>query len=228
MSTWSIDPPPFVVVEGLDGAGTTTQVERLVERLRQSNRPATSTREPSDGPIGALLRQMLSKRVVAPSGDDGVEPIDDDALALMFAADRIDHLRAEIEPALDAGRAVVSDRYYPSNFAYQGDVEGDDVRFDWIETLNQRARTPDLIVFLEASADLCLERLAERGRRDIYEHRRQLERLEHAYDHVFDRLEDDGPPVLRCDASRSRDALTDTITEAVLALDSPSRSDDPS
>jgi len=230
MSTWHADPPPFVVVEGLDGAGTTTQVERSVARLRESGRPTVATREPSDGPIGALVRQMLSGRVVAPSGTgEGVEPIDEDALALMFAADRIDHVQSTVEPALEAGRAVVSDRYYPSNVAYQGTFDGDgEFDCDWVSRLNERARRPDLIVYLEASAELCLERLADRTHRDRYEEREELERLERSYARVMDQLESTEHSVLRLDATRSREALTEAIVDAVLDRAGEQVDDDPS
>jgi dTMP kinase len=86
---------PFVVLEGIDGAGTTTQTRLLVEALRARNIPALETREPSDGPVGMLLRQMLKGRIVAASGRGapGWEQ-----LGLLFAADRLDHVEAEVRP----------------------------------------------------------------------------------------------------------------------------------
>ncbi len=202
----------FIVIEGLDGAGTTTQSMLLVERLQAEGRPALLTREPSDGPIGVLIRQMLSGRVVTPSVDGPGQPVGREVLALLFAGDRLDHIRAEIDPALAADKVVVSDRYYHSSFVYQGDVDDSDVMdLDWVKTLNERARTPDLTVFLEASVDLCLSRMAGRGSRDIFETREKLERLERRYDQVIGAMEDEGERIIRLDAGRSREELAEAI-----------------
>src|SRR3954464_11602121 len=106
----------FVVLEGIDGAGTTTQVARLAERLRKDGgQPVRVTREPSDGPIGSLVRQVLTGRIVIPGGraPGGA------TMALLFAADRMDHVESDIEPFLGQGGIVVSDRYDASSLAYQ-------------------------------------------------------------------------------------------------------------
>lgn len=221
-------PTPFIAIEGLDGAGTTTQAGLLVERLREGGLPALLTREPSDGPIGALIRQMLSGRVVAPAAAASEEgdasgaggAVGREVLALLFAADRLDHLSAEVEPARQEGRVVVTDRYYHSSFAYQGDPAGEggesgELDLRWVRTLNERARRPDLTVFLEADVELCLQRLQTRGRRDIFETRERLEDLHGRYEHVIAALEAEGHAILRLDASRTREELAERIYEAV-------------
>src|SRR4051794_7439187 len=101
------DRAPFIVFEGLDGAGTTTQAQRLVEALRAAGLPAHFTREPSDGPIGTLLRQALTRRLTLPEG----RRLTPETLALLFAADRMDHLAAEIEAQQARGTWIVCDRY---------------------------------------------------------------------------------------------------------------------
>jgi dTMP kinase len=210
---------PFVVIEGLDGAGTTTQTALLVERLRSEGQPAVSTREPSDGPVGVLIRQMLSKRVVTPTADGSVEPVGREVLALLFAADRLDHIQATVEPALSQGKAVISDRYYHSSFAYQGDVDDSDAMdLEWVRTLNERARTPDVTFFLEASVDLCLSRIGGRASRDIYETREKLARLERRYDEVMAALEAEGERIVRLDAGRSVEELAAVIFDKVVDL----------
>src|SRR5580693_8502583 len=105
----------FVVLEGIDGAGTTTQVARLADRLRGKKHPVRTTREPSDGPIGALVRQVLTGRVIVPGG----RAPNWTTMALLFAADRMDHMEAEIEPWIAEGGIMVSDRYDASSLAYQ-------------------------------------------------------------------------------------------------------------
>ncbi|HYY53573.1 MAG TPA: dTMP kinase, partial [Myxococcales bacterium] len=107
----------FIALEGLDGSGTTTQAERIASVLRAQGRRVLLTREPSDGPIGTLIRLALTGRLGLPQRSG---PLTEEALALLFAADRVDHLAAVIEPALERGELVVCDRYVLSSLAYQG------------------------------------------------------------------------------------------------------------
>jgi dTMP kinase len=208
--------PPFLVIEGLDGAGTTTQTRLLLETFADRDIPAVRTREPSDGPVGALIRQMLSKRVVAPDGEGGHRAVDDDVLALLFAADRLDHVDAKIEPALGDGRLVVTDRYYHSSLAYQSDrLDDGTIDTEWVRTLNARAPTPDLTLFLEASPDVCLERLRERDSRDIYEGDSQLRDLAERYDAILRELEAAGETVVRIDAEAPLEQVHEAICREV-------------
>lgn len=155
-------PGRFIVFEGLDGAGTTTQAARLTAWLRANGRTVVQTCQPSDGPIGNMIRQALGRRVV---GADG-ERLDAKAIAGLFVADRADHLRGTIEPALAAGHDVVCDRYLYSSLAYQG-AEGDPA---WIAALNAPFRAPDLVLYVEVPVEVAAQRRAARaGRADLYE-----------------------------------------------------------
>lgn len=220
--------PPFIVLEGLDGAGTTTQSSRLLTRLLAEGQPAMVTREPSDGPIGTLIRQMLSMRVVLPQPDGSLGPVGRETLALLFAADRLDHIDAEIRPALADGRVVISDRYVASSLVYQGDVDGepddpDKMDFRWVKTINERAIVPDMIFYLQASTELCMSRLDKRARHDIFETREKIARLERRYEDVMSMLEADGEQtIIRLDASASIDALHEQIYAYVRAFCEPS------
>ena len=208
----------FVVIEGLDGAGTTTQTRLLVERLTDDGIDALETREPSDGPIGVLIRKMLSREVLRPTPSDPQSPVDRQTLALLFAADRVDHVRVEVEPALRRGVVVVSDRYVPSSYVYQGDIDESD-RFDveWVRTLNERARQADLTFFLETPVETCLERITARSQdRDLFETREKLLRLHRRYQEVFDALEGVAT-VHRLDGQRPLAALHDEIRTIVSA-----------
>ena len=140
----------FIVLEGIDGSGTTTQAARLVASLRASGHAVVNTREPSDGPIGVVLRQALARRLVG---------LSDRALALLFAADRLDHLASVVEPALAEGKVVVSDRYVLSSLAYQGMR----MPVGWVETLNAAARPADLTLYLEVDAGTAARRRQGRG-----------------------------------------------------------------
>jgi dTMP kinase len=154
-------PGRFVVIEGIDGAGTTTQVARLGDRLRSAGVQVRSTREPSDGPVGTLVRQVLTGRVVVPGGRAPGWA----TMALLFAADRMDHVESEIDPFLADGGVVLSDRYDASSLAYQSVSSGADAKeaVEWIRTLNRYVRRPDLTIVLDLSADLAAERRAGRG-----------------------------------------------------------------
>jgi dTMP kinase len=145
----------LVVIEGLDGAGTTTQVRRLVEHLTARGKKAHATREPSDGPVGRLIREMLTGGHAIPG-----EKLSQSTFGLLFAADRLDHMQREVEPAIRAGTIVVSDRWYHSSLAYQG--TGADR--DWIAHINSRARRPDVTVFLKVRPEVAAKRRAAAGR----------------------------------------------------------------
>jgi dTMP kinase len=146
----------FIVLEGIDGSGTTTQLDRLALALRARGRSVHPTREPSRGPIGVLLREIL----LGQHTDQAGAPVDGRAMALLFAADRRDHLAREIEPALARGSDVISDRYVLSSLAYQA-VEAERA---WVERLAEGIRAPDLTLFLDTPIDVSAERrrLADR------------------------------------------------------------------
>src|ERR1700722_11897047 len=125
----------FVVLEGIDGAGTTTHVARLAERLRTMGVAVRATREPSDGPVGTLVRQVLTGRLVVPGGRAPGWA----TMALLFAADRMDHVESEIDPFISEGGIVVSDRYDASSLAYQSVSSGMGAgqAVEWIRSLNR-------------------------------------------------------------------------------------------
>lgn len=166
----------FIVLEGLDGAGTTTQAQELVRRLRAEGHRAHFTAEPSSGPIGSQIRMMLAGRLVGYRGGSW----DRRSLALLFAADRLDHLAADIEPKLASGVHVVCDRYVLSSLAYQSL----DNPADWIAELNRYAPPPDVTYFLRVRADVALRRrqAASPGRGDLFETLPQQRRIARHYD----------------------------------------------
>jgi dTMP kinase len=146
----------LIVLEGIDGSGTTTQTERLVEHLRRRGRTAVSTREPSAGPVGRLLREVLlgHHRISRDVSLDGR------TMALLFAADRFDHLQREVEPLLAAGNDVVSDRYLMSSLAYQAE-EADRA---WVALLARGIRPPDLTILLDIPIEVAAQRRLLAGR----------------------------------------------------------------
>jgi dTMP kinase len=153
----------FIVLEGVDGAGTTTQARLLAEALRARRLPVHLTAEPSSGPIGALLRQALKGRVVAGGAVGAAEPLSWGTMALLFAADRLDHLEAEVLPNLAEGTSVICDRYYHSTVGYQSLGGGGSAAIAWLRELNARARVPDLTLVLDAAPEVAAQRRRSRG-----------------------------------------------------------------
>jgi dTMP kinase len=151
----------FVVLEGIDGSGTTTQVARLAERLRSARVSVRATHEPSDGPVGTVVRQVLTGRVVVPGGRAPGWA----TMALLFAADRMDHVESEIEPFVTGGGVVVSDRYDASSLAYQSVSSGAEARdaVEWIRSLNRYVRRPDLTIVLDLQPEVAADRRLRRG-----------------------------------------------------------------
>ena len=166
MSQTTSTPGRFIVIEGIDGAGTTTQTERLVSALRAERLPAIATREPTDGPVGMLLRQVLRGRLVAPGGG----ALSWQELGLLFAADRLDHAAAELSPRRAAGNWLVSDRYDYSSVAYQSASAADTSVIGWLRELNRFAPRPDLTLVIDVSPDVARSRrLARAGTREIFD-----------------------------------------------------------
>ncbi|HVY38923.1 MAG TPA: dTMP kinase [Polyangia bacterium] len=148
----------FIVLEGIDGSGTTTQLDRLAQHLTGRGRRVHPTREPSQGPVGRLLREILLGGHRLPDG----AAVDGLAMALLFAADRRDHLTREIEPALAAGMDVISDRYVLSSLAYQAQ-EADRA---WVAGLARDLRVPDLTILLDVPVAVAAARRRAAGRPD--------------------------------------------------------------
>lgn len=173
----------FVVLEGIDGAGTTTQAERISTELRREGYRALVTRQPSDGPIGTLIRQALTGRFGLPGG----EPLSEQTLALLFASDRLDHLQAIVLPAVERGEIVLCDRYVLSSLAYQGTA----LPLGWVQDINAFAAAPDLTLFLRVDADTAARRRAARGGDpELFEADERQRQIIEQYDEVIARAAD--------------------------------------
>jgi len=151
----------FIVLEGIDGAGTTTQCGLLAKRLRKDGVAVRTTREPSDGPVGTTIRQILAGRIVGAGGRAPGWA----TMALLFAADRMDHIEADIEPFVAQGGVIISDRYDASSLAYQSvsSGRGGEATVEWIRTLNKNARRPDVTIVLDVPSEVAVTRREARG-----------------------------------------------------------------
>ncbi len=204
----------LVVLEGLDGAGTTTQSHLLCERLRREGRKVHVTAEPSSGPIGALIRQILKGRIGG--GEGGKGPFSGWSLALLFAADRQDHFDTEIAPKLADGIDVVCDRFTMSSLAYQGAQLGD-VR--WIQEINREAADPEVVIFLRVRPEVALRRRhAASVDRDIFEVDAFQRRVARSYEDAIRRLRRAGETVVEVDGEAPVEDVAEAVWQVVRAL----------
>jgi dTMP kinase len=199
----------FLVLEGLDGAGTTTQAARLGAWLASRGRKVHLTAEPSRGPIGAQVRHVLSGRLQGAGG----RAFDPFALALLFAADRLDHWESEIAPRLEAGEDVVSDRYVLSSLAYQAVATGD---ADWVAAINGRAPPPDVTLFLGVRPAVALRRrYAATAEREIFEVPAFQRRVHRAYRKALAGLAGRGERIVTLDGEKAPDGVAADVASAV-------------
>ncbi len=200
----------FIVFEGLDGSGKSTQIRLLAERLRAMGRSVAVTAEPTSSAIGGLVRDALS----------GYTPRSGAEIAALFMADRVQH---NVNPVwgirtlLAQGRDVICDRYYYSSLAYQGSVTDP----EWVRQINlscPEIRRPDLCVFLDVDPERCRQRMkTDRAFLEIYENEAAQAVIRERYYEVLRSLEDT-ENIRIVDAVRSREDVAEDIFQAVFPL----------
>lgn len=194
----------FLVFEGIDGSGTTTQAHLLEKALLEKAIPSFLTAEPTNGNIGKYIRTLLS----------GSERISPRALQLLFCADREEHLQTEILPALATGKMVLCDRYALSTICYSA-LSGD---AEYFSNISQIFPEPDLTIFLDITPKDALERIAKRSeQRDIFEDQKKLEIIAQEYEQQMKRIPENKKLVL--DALESPEEIHQKILERVTSLD---------
>lgn len=173
----------FIVFEGIDGAGKTTQIERLAERLRREGRRVYTTAEPTESVTGGLLRDALG----------GVSRRSAAEMAALFVLDRTFHNVNPvngIQKMLADGYDVISDRYYYSSMAYQGS----ETDFEWVRDMNLNCPEicrPDLCIFLDLTPEESMARIdGSRATHEIYENRERLEAVRKQFFRAFEALGD--------------------------------------
>ena len=161
----------FIVFEGLDGSGQSTQAQLLKDYLEENKKvPVVLTKEPTDEPpIGSLIRQILKKKI-------SVSPA---AFQLLFCADRSEHLEKIIKPALEENKYVISDRYFYSTIAY-GSLGLDT---NWLIEVNKPFLSPDVIFLLKVRPQVCMERIDKnRDKREFFEENEKLQKVWQTYE----------------------------------------------
>jgi len=193
----------FIVVEGLDGSGSTTQCRMLKNFLDIKGIKSIVTKEPTNNLIGGLIRGVLT-------GDWQINP---EGLQLLFSADRAHHLEKEIVPALGRGVTVICDRYMFSTLAF-GAV---DCGMEWLKVLNQKFLQPDIAFFLEVKPEECIRRIsAGRDKFELFENKEKLQKVLTNYK----RLTEEYPNLHPINGNRSKDEiLRDIVKKVELYLD---------
>lgn len=200
----------FIVFEGIDCSGKSTQARLLAERLMTLGVPVYSTKEPTDAPIGALLRKILTGQVEA----------DSRALAPLFAADRLEHLLGKTESLcqkIKAGISVISDRYYFSSYAYHGV----DVPMEWVIAMNAPAAEllrPVCTIFIDVPIEEAMARLqAGRGEPELFETKERLTETRGKYFESFERLQQE-ERVLVLDGMGTPEEVAEKVWQEVAHL----------
>ena len=191
--------PRFVVLEGLDGSGTTTQSELLEKRFVSAGITGWFTCEPTDGFLGKSIRRVLKKEI----------SLDPRSLALLFAADRNEHLYGEegIVKRLNRMDYVVSDRYLFSSLAYQSQFSG----YEYVSLINGPFPLPEYLVFLELDPEICQDRMTTRQHRDIFEEIEEQKTFLAWYKRGIESFRGSGMKIAYIDSSASPEAVAEKI-----------------
>jgi dTMP kinase len=200
----------FIALEGIDGSGKSTQVKLLTEKLEQAGLKVYTTCEPTDGPIGKIIRDIFSHKMEA----------DHRTIAGLFVADRLDHLLNKtngILKMLEEGYTVISDRYYFSSYAYQGTH----VDLDWViqaNSLSADLLRPDLNVYIDITPEISIERI-NKGRTsvELYETLENLEEVSNKYCEVMDLLKSEEKAFI-INGNPAPEIISNDIWEEVLKI----------
>src|SRR6266487_2221386 len=164
----------FIALEGIDGSGKSTQMKLLSEKLTGIGHKVYTTFEPTDGPIGSIIRNILKGRIKA----------DNRTIAGLFAADRLDHLLNDVNgiiKKLSEGYTVITDRYYFSSYAYHGTH----MNMNWVIDTNAMSAEilrPDINIFIDVPPDICMRRLSDnRTMMELYETLENLHNVREKY-----------------------------------------------
>ncbi|MBS7646805.1 MAG: dTMP kinase [Candidatus Bathyarchaeia archaeon] len=187
----------FICIEGLDGCGKTTQTKILVKRLRRIGYDAVYTAEPSRGKIGNFIKRYCLH------GEKRMSSIVE---ALLFAADRYEHVENEIVPALKNGKIVVSDRYVYSSLAYQGAAG---LSLDWIRKINQHVVVPNLAIYIDVEPETVVRRL--KPKKSVMENLETQRKVREVYMRFVNNGE-----LVRVDGNKSKSEVAKSILSLVM------------
>jgi dTMP kinase len=185
----------FIVIDGPDGSGISTQVELLGKWLKELGKKVITTKEPTSGIIGGIIRAVLKHEWET----------DQMTLQLLFSADRAHHLKKEIIPALKKGYIVISDRYILSTYCF-GTIDG--VNLDWLRSVNSQFVKPNLTIILDVPPEVSVVRIKRsRASIELFEDVKKLRRIREN----FKRLSKEFPNTFVIDATKSIEEVHEEI-----------------
>ena len=196
----------FIVFEGIDGAGTSTQIKKLVERgcSERGQGAFLATAEPTGGETGRFLRRMLG----------GEFSVDEKTNAYLFAADRCEHIfgKGGVQELCQAGKTVVSDRYFFSSMAYQSVSCGEELP----RLLNSPFPLPEYLFYFVINPEVSLGRVTARGeKKEIYETIEKQKKISAQYEKVISEYEknagETGMKIIRIDAEKDIESISEEI-----------------
>lgn len=197
----------FIVFEGIDGSGKSTLVKKLSEKMIAQNQKVYATAEPTNSPIGSVIRNVLNRRI----------KMDEQTIAALFLADRLDHIKNEANGMLqflEKGTSVVSDRYYFSSYAYHRPH----VSLDWVIAANAvcaELLQPDVIFFIDVSVEESLQRIRQnRAGFDLFETESRLTAVRNYYLEAIEKLKDKEKVIFINGAQKVEEVFADVWEKA--------------
>ena len=191
----------FIVIEGIDKSGKTTQAKMLCEFLETKGIECVFCSEPTyENPIGLLIRDWLKGKIEIEAGE---------AITLLYSADRYEDLKRRALPALNEGKTVIMDRYYYSTLAYETVLYG--VEKEWIEMIHKHAAKPDMVIFIDIPAEISIERAGN----DADRHEK-LEKMQKVRDAYFELAKEHSFAVI--DGNRDIDSVFSDVKSAAMKL----------
>lgn len=174
--------PLFIVLEGIDKAGKSTQAELLKNYFIDQKQQAIISSEPTDGPIGRLIREAMQNQIIAIKQKENF----DEQMAYLFAADRHYHLYNDVDGVYKLINEdcihVIATRYYFSSLAYNCNTQDE---FDFVAGLNKRFPNPDIVFYIDIPLDIALSRLHNSSFREVYETEEKLKKVRQNYENIF-------------------------------------------
>ncbi len=193
--------PLFIVLEGIDKAGKSTQAELLKNYFINQQQQAIISSEPTDGPIGRLIREAMQSQIIAIKHKESF----DEQMAYLFAADRHYHLYNDVDGVYklikEEHSHVIATRYYFSSLAYNSNTQDE---FEFVSSLNQRFPNPDVVFYIDISLEVALSRLNNSSFKEVYETEAKLKQVRQNYEHIF---QDYNGTMLKLDGSKARQSI---------------------
>ncbi len=197
----------FIVFEGIDGSGSSTQADLLCQYFIKNEQNAILSPEPTSGKIGKLLRELLGNQ-----NNFANQDLFDQQMAYLFAADRHYHLYNDLDGVqkfINNDTHVITTRYYFSSLAYNAKNESE---YEFVSLLNRQFPPPDFLIYFDLPVDIALERIKDRSIKEIYETKEKLVKVRNNFLKIIDEYQH---PYLKVDATKNKEEIHQQIIEYI-------------